>query len=429
MAQIPADVKAALESTNLTQEQYDTLARYFGNELLITEAERDPNKPTIRDFVDKNRTGYEFAVFAATRPEVFGGQYGTEAGEKQTNLFRALVNPYMGTSTGKIEQMIDGDSVVTGIRDPYGNLHMAESLGNNEYVIKPYPEIYGEGRLRYAAGFKYKVDDQGNTVLQDIVVDPYQKTSGKFFKTVLPIVAMALGAYYLGPMLSGSAAAGTAGTGAAAGTGATLGTGLTAGAGGATGLTAGAAGVTGLTAPAGFALAPGLGASLAAGGAGISLLDGAATSAMGETGLLADAAGQGLQVPTTPGLSSMGGAQGLTVPVAGGTVSQLGFVPLNATPVLGDPRSFINNPTLLDRPVFTTDSLTMPGQTPPTTPRLRIPNLPGQIFGQPGQPGQPGLMGGGRGGSGQPLTLYEQAQLQAGLLPLAELYRRPSLLG
>jgi hypothetical protein len=428
MAQIPADVKAALESTNLTQEQYDTLARYFGNELLITEAERDPNKPTIRDFVNRNRTGYEFAVFAATRPEVFGGQYGTEAGEKQTNLFRALVNPYMGTSTGKIQRLFEeGSNVETSalIRDPYGNPQAAEKVGENEYVIRPFSDIYGEGRLRYAAGFKYKVDEQGNTILQDVVVDPYQEKGGSGLRTLLPIVAMALGFHYLGPTLGGTAAAGTG-----AGTGTTLGTGLTAGAGGTTGLTVGAGGVTGLTAPAGFTLAPGLGASLAAGGAGISLLDGAYTGRMGETGLLADAAGQGLQVPTVPGLSSMGGAQGLTVPVVGGTVSELGFVPLNATPVLGDPRSFINNPTLLDRPVFTTDSLTMPGDVLPTTPRLRIPNLPGQIFGQPGQPGQPGLIGGGgRGGSGQPLNLYEQAQLQAGLLPLAELYRRPSLLG
>lgn len=422
MAQIPADVKAALESQNLTQEQFNTLARYFGNELLMTEAERDPNKPTINTFVDKGRTGYEFAVFAATRPEVYGGQYGTQAGEKQTNLFRALVNPYIGTSTGKLEKTYDSDNVESfAIRDPYGELQGAEKVGENEYITKPYGDIYGEGRGRYAAGFRYKVDEQGNTILQDVVVDPYQAKSGSLFRTLLPIVAMALGAYYLGPMLGGGAAAGTG-----AGTGATLGTGLTAGAGGTTGLTLGAGGVTGLTAPAGFALAPGLGASLAAGGAGLSLLDGAYTSRIGETGLLADAAGQGLQVPTTPGLSSMGGAQGLTVPVAGGTVTQLGFVPTGATPVLGDPRSFINNPTLLDRPVFTTDSLTMPGDTIPSTRLPRIPNLTGQ----PGMPGSgmPGLLQGGRR-STEPLTLYEQAQLQAGLLPLAQLYRRPSLLG
>jgi len=417
MAQIPADVKAALESQNLTIEQFDALSQYFGNNLLLREAQTKSG-PTVQDFVNRGRTGYEFAVFAATRPEVYGGQYGTEAGEKQVNLFRALVNPYIGATTGKIEPIYDGDNLVEGIRDPYGNLQKAEKVGENEYVVKPYGEIYGEDRLRYGAGFRYKVDEQGNTILQDVVADPYQKTSDNFFKAILPIVAMAVGAHYLGPMLGGSATAGT-------GTGATLGTGLTAGAGGATGLTAGAAGVTGLTAPAGFALAPGLGTSLAAGGAGLGLLDGAYTGTMGETGLLADAVGQGLQVPTTPGLSSMGGAQGLTVPVAGGTVSQLGFVPSNATPVLGDPRSFINNPTLLDRAVFTTDSLTMPGQNLPSNPNLRFPNLPGQIpagmlLGTPGA---------GGGGPREPLTLYDQAQLQVGLLPLADLYRRPSLLG
>jgi hypothetical protein len=72
-------------------------------------------------------------------------------------------------------------------------------------------------------------------------------------------------------------------------------------------------------------------------------------------------AGQGLQVPTTPGLSAMGGGTGLTVGVPGGTVTQLGFVPTGATPVLGDPASFINDPNVLGNTVFTTDTLLAPG--------------------------------------------------------------------
>jgi hypothetical protein len=59
----------------------------------------------------------------------------------------------------------------------------------------------------------------------------------------------------------------------------------------------------------------------------------------------------------------MGGAQGLTVPVAGGTISQLGLIPIGSTPVLGDPSSFINNPNVLGKPVFTTDTIAYPGQT------------------------------------------------------------------
>lgn len=252
--------------------------------------------------------------------------------------------------------------------------------------------------------------------------EPEKKWYSNPFKVALAVAGLYFGGQALLGSLGSSAAAGTA-----AGTGATLGTGLTVGAGGTTGLTLGAAGTTGLTAPAGFALAPSLGTSLAAGGAGIGLLDGALTSSMGETGLLADAAGQGLQVPTTPGLSSMGGAQGLTVPVAGGTVTQLGFVPTGATPVLGDPKSFINNPTLLDRPVFTTDSLTMPGDAAPTSNRPRIPNLSGPQIPTPGllQPPQPSAPARGVDLS----TLYNQLNLPVGLLPIAELYRRPSLLG
>jgi hypothetical protein len=379
MAQIPADVKAALESTNLTQEQYNTLARYFGNNLLLSEAERDPNKPTINTFVDKNRTGYEFAVFAATRPEVYGGQYGTEAGEKQTNLFRALVNPYIGTSTGKIEPMYEGDSMVEGIRDPYGNLQKATKVGENEYVVKPYGEIYGEDRLRYDAGFRYKVDEQGNTILQDIVADPYQKTSDNFWKAILPIVAMATGAYFLGPTLGGSAAAGTAGTGTAAGTGAAVG---------------GTAGVSTVYPVASWA------------GTVTPIAPVAAGTAAG-AGLLASSAPE---AATLANYSVAPGSFQAALPELGVQTAA------TTAPFTAAPGSFqAALPGLLS------------GGGASLSDAARLARTASNLFGQ--QPQAPGLMGGGRGGSSQPLNLYEQAQLQAGLLPLAELYRRPSLLG
>jgi hypothetical protein len=62
--------------------------------------------------------------------------------------------------------------------------------------------------------------------------------------------------------------------------------------------------------------------------------------------------GQGLVLPTMPGIPALGGAQGLTVGVPGGTVGQGGFTPTGATPVLGDPGSFINDPDVLGRPVI-----------------------------------------------------------------------------
>jgi hypothetical protein len=72
----------------------------------------------------------------------------------------------------------------------------------------------------------------------------------------------------------------------------------------------------------------------------------------------------------------MGGGTGLAVPVTGGTVTQLGFVPTGATPVLGDPKSFINNPDVLGNTVFSTDYLAAPGAAAEmsVTDALRIAN-------------------------------------------------------
>ena len=62
--------------------------------------------------------------------------------------------------------------------------------------------------------------------------------------------------------------------------------------------------------------------------------------------------GQGLELPTMPNVGGLGGAQGITVPVSGGTVGQLGTTPTGATPVLGDPGSFINDPNVLGTDVI-----------------------------------------------------------------------------
>jgi hypothetical protein len=62
--------------------------------------------------------------------------------------------------------------------------------------------------------------------------------------------------------------------------------------------------------------------------------------------------GQGLRQPTMPNLDEMGGGQGTTIPVSGGTIGPLGFTPSGATPVLGDPGSFINDPSVLGTDVI-----------------------------------------------------------------------------
>lgn len=91
--------------------------------------------------------------------------------------------------------------------------------------------------------------------------------------------------------------------------------------------------------------------------------------------------GFGLTTPTTPGITSMGGMQGLTVPVEGGTVSQGGLTPTGATPVIGAPGSFINNPAVLGQPVITTSPA-----GPSATDVLRLANAATQLTAGPQQP-------------------------------------------
>jgi hypothetical protein len=184
-------------------------------------------------------------------------------------------------------------------------------------------------------------------------------------------------------------AAGSAMSNAFNGTGQAGGTGLTVGAGGETGLLSGAGGVTGLTAPPGFTFAPDIGSTLPSvvSTTQPNLLDTAQFETTlpemgGGTGITPTAAGEGFQVQETPNIRSMGGGQGLTVPVEGGTISQLGFTPTGATPVLGDPSSFINNPEVLGQPVIQQGS-----PTSSISPRdaLRAANALRQLTQQPEQ--------------------------------------------
>lgn len=210
----------------------------------------------------------------------------------------------------------------------------------------------------------------------------YYEPPPKWAKTANIVGGTLIGLGTLGLAGVGPLAGGTA---AGAG-GASLGTGITAGAGGTTGLTAGAAGTTGLAAPAGFTFAPTAGAA----GAGI-----AAGSQLG-TGITPGASGQGLQLPTAPGISEMGGGTGLLAPVEGGTVSQLGFIPAGATPVLGDPSSFINDPNVLGQAVLPTQAAGIS-----VTDALRLANQARGLLGAGQNPavqqGMPGQQAGQRG--------------------------------
>lgn len=106
---------------------------------------------------------------------------------------------------------------------------------------------------------RYSLVFNADGSLSDVRAEKPDDNSWSGFDKLLMGAGLAGIGYAAAPALMGGAGA----AGGAAG-----GTGLTIGAGGQTGLTLGAAGATGVTAPAGFMLAPEIGASLGAAGAG-----------------------------------------------------------------------------------------------------------------------------------------------------------------
>lgn len=162
----------------------------------------------------------------------------------------------------------------------------------------------------------------------------------------------------------------------------------------------------------------------------------ATTPAYSELTTAIPAAGGAATVPglSVPGLSSMGGGTGLQVPVAGGTVTEMGFVPAGATPSLGDPSSFINNPDYLGSPVISEDYLALTAKDMPSglsvKDALDAARLGSQLLSPQQQMQQGGLLAGGVGGQTQPMGVDFSSLMgrtMVGLLPLAEQYRRSLL--
>lgn len=69
---------------------------------------------------------------------------------------------------------------------------------------------------------------------------------------------------------------------------------------------------------------------------------------------------EGLQMPTSPNLDSMGGGQGLTYQTPEGVFSQEGLTPTGTAPALGDPSSFINSPAVIDQAIASSGSTEIP---------------------------------------------------------------------
>jgi hypothetical protein len=371
--------------------------------------------------------------------------------EELPKFFRAQAAKLAANNVASIYdvQQADGGIVNTATGQPIKDVVLRSNWQEDPEAFRFRDEVKLEDRggfTRWGKDLSVKGQaDYGLNFVDGVpVYTPFWKDTSTDMGTILLGGALIAGSLY-GLSTLGGAAAGT-GAGTTAGLGG--GTGLTMGAGGSTGLTLGTTSTgigggaigTGLTAPAGFTLAPGVGTSLAAGGAGMSLLEGAQYPVEGLKATASNVpstaasfgtttAAEGLAIPTTPGLSAMGGAQGLTVPVAGGTISQLGLVPTGAVPALGQDgffsTSLVNDPDVLGNAVFSTDSLAVPtvaaggaGMS-----ALQAAGALGSLLGQPALP----LVSGGGGGGGRTRGVdFSPLYLNSivGLLPLAERYRR-----
>ena len=149
----------------------------------------------------------------------------------------------------------------------------------------------------------------------------------------------------------------------------------------------------------------------------------------------------GLKFSTSPNIKKMGGGQGLTTnvtnPVTGetGVVGELGYTPTGASMVLGDPRSFINDPNVTGSPVMAVDPDYM---SPEFLGSLRIGTAPpkdpkSQSFGSSGLAGatSSGIESATTGSlpsSLKPTFLTstgEQSQMQGFLSPLHQAMSQP----
>jgi len=286
--------------------------------------------------------------------DLFLEQFSQEGfGDEKGYLFPKSVFDSFKTASGQVAEaykigFVGSEGVSTG---PIQGLSVVN--GRPVYATSASGRENAQSYIYYDPQFK---EGKSGVIWQE-----WYEPGEKWYETPLGQLGIAL-------IAGGTAGLALGGAGAAAGTGA-AGTGTAAGIVGTPGVST-IFPVAAPVAPTVTTIAPMATAGVAG---GYGLLEGATFPSQGlsvpainsaEVALLPQGtavAGQGLQVPTLPGLSAMGGGTGLAVGVPGGTVTQLGFVPTGATPVLGDPASFINNPDVLGNTVFSTDYLAAPG--------------------------------------------------------------------
>lgn len=192
IATVSPEARRALQSSDLTTEQYRALSDYFGNKWIGGEAE-DPASLTRRDYIERPRSGYDFATFLATRSPQHGAAQDT--GQRLANLLA----PYMGP-TG--ETRAAGDEA-TGryVTNPFtGQTELASPLGVDDLYrtyYAPHHGSIGDAGNRYAVGADYRIDPTtGRAEFVAPYASPYTDTGHNDWQVPLSLLATGAGMYF-----------------------------------------------------------------------------------------------------------------------------------------------------------------------------------------------------------------------------------------
>lgn len=188
--------RRALQSKDITTDEYKALANYFGNQWIGGEAE-DPASLTRRDYIERPRTGYDLATFLSTRSQQHGAQADT------AKRMEDLLAPYIG-KTGTTRAVSDEGAGLYVTNPMTGETEIAQSLGvDNIYRVyrPPHQGTIGdpEKGSRYAVGMDYRIDPETGEAYYIGPYTGYYKDRGhRDWQGPLGILSLAGGALFGG---------------------------------------------------------------------------------------------------------------------------------------------------------------------------------------------------------------------------------------
>lgn len=200
IATVSPEARRALQSSDLTTEQYRALSDYFGNKWIGGEAE-DPASLTRRDYIERPRSGYDFATFLATRSPQHG------AAEDTSRRMANLLQPYLG---GVGETRVAGDETTARyVTNPFtGQTEIANPLGVDDMyrIYRPaHHSTIGDSTNRYAVGLDYRIDPvTGQAEFVGPYTSPYTDTGHNDWQGPLSLLTTAAGMYFFPGMDWGS---------------------------------------------------------------------------------------------------------------------------------------------------------------------------------------------------------------------------------